>query len=294
MTSFSPLISVVIPSYNHAHFIGEALESLLSQSYTSWEALVVDNHSTDDTEQVLKRYNDDRIKLFKINNEGIIAVSRNTGIKNAKGEWISFLDSDDWWKPHKLQKIVFEINEGAEFIYHDLQVIEDGKKKGKLKGLQTSDSLFNRLIAYGNFIPNSAVTVKRSLLSEVGNINESRDMIAAEDYNTWLKISRITSKVSYISQNLGYYRIHNAGVSNKDMSVPMAAATKDFQNEAADKHFRQHQCLLKYIKGRYLFQIKQYADALSCFKKALNSPNKIIAFKSFVMTVRVWTKKITG
>jgi glycosyltransferase involved in cell wall biosynthesis len=81
-----PLISVIIPTYNHANFLGKALESVIQQTYNNWEAIVVDNQSTDETNQIINKYSDPRIQYFKISNNGIIAKSRNLGINNSKGE----------------------------------------------------------------------------------------------------------------------------------------------------------------------------------------------------------------
>ena len=94
-TKLLPLVSIVIPTYNHANYLSKALQSVLDQTYKNWEAIVIDNHSTDDTNEVINRYVDPRIKYLKIHNCGVIAKSRNVGIQTAKGEWIAFLDSDD-------------------------------------------------------------------------------------------------------------------------------------------------------------------------------------------------------
>ena len=101
----NPLISVVIPTYNHAHYLGCALESVLNQTYTNWEAIVIDNHSTDNTDEVMASFTDPRITYLKIHNNGVIAASRNAGILTAKGKWVAFLDSDDRWYPRKFEQI---------------------------------------------------------------------------------------------------------------------------------------------------------------------------------------------
>ena len=98
MHSSFPIVSIVIPTYNREQFLSRALISVVSQSFTSWEAIVVDNYSEDNTEQVIEDFGDSRIKLLKIHNRGIIAASRNIGIKTSKGKWIAFLDSDDFRK----------------------------------------------------------------------------------------------------------------------------------------------------------------------------------------------------
>ena len=94
----SILFSIIIPTYNRANEIGRCLSSVINQSYSNWEAIVVDNYSSDDTENIVKDFNDNRIRYYKNHNYGIIAVSRNFGIDRAKGSWICFLDSDDSWK----------------------------------------------------------------------------------------------------------------------------------------------------------------------------------------------------
>ena len=109
MYKFKPLVSIIIPTFNHANYLSKALQSVLHQTYTNWEAIVIDNYSTDDTDSVITRYNDHRIKYLKIHNGGVIAKSRNAGIKSAKGDWIAFLDSDDTWTSDKLDTCIDNI-----------------------------------------------------------------------------------------------------------------------------------------------------------------------------------------
>ena len=91
MNSYSsPFVSIIIPTYNNAEFLGKALKSVIGQTYNSWEAIVIDNNSTDQTDEVINKFQDIRIKYYKISNYGIIAKSRNLGINLAKGEWIAF------------------------------------------------------------------------------------------------------------------------------------------------------------------------------------------------------------
>ena len=120
-----PLVSVIMPTYNHAHFLGNALQSLLDQTYTNWEAIIIDNHSEDATDEVVRGFADPRITLLKIHNNGVIAASRNMGIRAAKGKWIAFLDSDDWWSSNKLHVCLDHINGKTDFIYHDLRIIRE-------------------------------------------------------------------------------------------------------------------------------------------------------------------------
>ncbi len=99
-TGTGTLVSVVIPTYNHARFLGRALQSVMDQTYKNWEVIIIDNHSQDNTDEIVEAFKDPRITLLKIHNNGVIAASRNMGIRAAKGEWIAFLDSDDHWYPN--------------------------------------------------------------------------------------------------------------------------------------------------------------------------------------------------
>ena len=99
----SPLISIIMPSFNSSHYIGSAIESVLHQDYSNWELLVVDDCSTDSTIKVVLEFKDERIKLTSLKkNSGSPSKPRNVGLFSAKGEYIAFLDSDDLWLPNKL------------------------------------------------------------------------------------------------------------------------------------------------------------------------------------------------
>ena len=109
-----PYVSVVIPTFNHAKFLKKALDSVVAQTFQNWEAVVVNNFSTDNTIEVVNSFADPRIKLFNFSNNGVIAASRNHGLKEAAGDFIAFLDSDDVWYPNKLQKCVEQASAGYQ------------------------------------------------------------------------------------------------------------------------------------------------------------------------------------
>lgn len=226
-----PLVSVVIPSYNHASYIGKALDSVCKQTYSNWEVIVVDNHSSDKTDLVLKDYANDKIRICKIHNEGVIAKSRNYGIKEAKGDWIAFLDSDDWWDTNKLQYCVEQINSDVALIYHDMWVYDGDQKKEmakKLKSRSLHTPVVKDLLISGNCIINSSVVVCKKILEQVHYIDERRELITSEDYHCWLKISAITNGFLYIKKELGYYTIHQNGMSQREVIQQTREAVKEF------------------------------------------------------------------
>jgi glycosyltransferase involved in cell wall biosynthesis len=215
----SPLVSVVIPSYNHARYLGRALQSVLDQTYTNWEAIVIDNHSTDNTDEVMASFTDPRIIYLKVHNHGVIAVSRNLGIRAAKGEWVAFLDSDDWWTNIKLEVCLGCINDKVDFIYHNLEIITKsfsffGKKYTKSR--QVKPPVLKDLLLKGNTIATTSVVVRKNLLEEIGGMNESSEMNTAEDYNTWLRLACLTDGFILAPQILGFYLFHSGGASRKN------------------------------------------------------------------------------
>ena len=98
------LVSIIMPSYNTGRFIKESIESVLAQTYSNWELIIVDDCSTDNTDEIVAQFTDERIKYLKNEVNSGAAVSRNRALREAKGKWIAFLDSDDLWLPEKLEK----------------------------------------------------------------------------------------------------------------------------------------------------------------------------------------------
>ena len=158
-----PFISIIIPTYNRAYSLENTLKIVLNQTYRNFEIILIDNHSTDGTSNLVGRLNDKRIKFIQIFNNGIIAKSRNKGIKEAKGEFIAFLDSDDWWTENKLEIAVKYIKDGFEFIFHDLKVEPNSLSiKDKIFNKNKRQFTFEECLLYGNFIYTSSVILKKS------------------------------------------------------------------------------------------------------------------------------------
>ena len=119
-----PFFSIILPTYNQSFFLEKCINSILSQTFTSWELIIIDNYSNDNTQQIIEKFNDKRIKVIKYNNNNIIAKSRNLGIKNAISDWICFIDTDDIWFKNKLEitKKFIETSAG-DLFYHDLEFL---------------------------------------------------------------------------------------------------------------------------------------------------------------------------
>jgi glycosyltransferase involved in cell wall biosynthesis len=209
-----PTVSIVLPTYNRAYCIGRCIASIIEQTFSGWELLVVDNNSCDDTLNVVGRFGDNRIKLLTVNNGGVIAKSRNIGIEAALGEYIAFIDSDDWWLPDKLAQCVSELVAGQDLVYHDLGKVYERcshlsfiSNKTNARQVGISRDCFSDLLIMGNTIPNSSVIVRASLLRKVKGISEDRYLVGAEDYDTWLRVARHTNRFRLIPSILGYYSV---------------------------------------------------------------------------------------
>jgi len=112
-------VSVVVPTYNRAHLIAETIQSVIDQTYSNWELIIVDDGSEDDTKNIVDKFKDKRIQYFAIDHCGIFGKVRNVGMQRAKGDVIAFLDSDDLWKPDKLsfQLSILKQDPDAGFIF---------------------------------------------------------------------------------------------------------------------------------------------------------------------------------
>lgn len=180
-----PLISVVIPTFNRAWILKEAIDSVLAQTCRNYELIVVDDGSTDDTGMLLKGFED--IIVIHQENRGVSAA-RNKGIARASGELIAFLDSDDLWLPEKLsvQVAFFQENRDADICQTQEIWIRNGKRANpKNRHRKESGEFFERSLELCLVSP-SAVMIKKSLFAKVGLFDES--LPACEDYDMWLRI----------------------------------------------------------------------------------------------------------
>ena len=185
--SENPLVSVIIPTFNRGWILKEAIDSVLAQDFTDFELIVVDDGSTDDTDQILDDYGQD-LMVIRQTNQGV-SSARNRGIDAAAGRLIAFLDSDDLWLPRKLstQVAFFDANPQAVINQTEEIWIRNGVRVNpKIRHHKFSGMIFERSLALCLVSP-SAVMMKRFLFDEVGLFDE--DLPACEDYDLWLRIS---------------------------------------------------------------------------------------------------------
>jgi len=218
--SGSPVVSVVVATHNHAHFLPECLASVKAQTYEDYELIVVDNGSVDNTKEIVYNLAWDKLKYYYQEDTGSVAGSRNTGIRLARGKYIAFLDSDDLWHERKLEEVMklLEGNSEIDIISHAMFQKEEGKEKIFMSVGPLRKNMFAFLLG-GNRLLGSATVVKKNVLCEVQGFNERKDFVHAEDYDLWLKIAYSNGKFFFISEPLGEYRIHASNLSRDFVTV---------------------------------------------------------------------------
>ncbi len=200
-------ISVLIPTYNNARFVGEAIQSVLNQTYKNYEIIVIDDGSTDNTGDIVARFNK-RVKYIKQQNMGL-SGARNTGILHAKGEFFAFLDSDDLWTPLFLAASIAKIQEdksvGLTYSWWDY-IDENGIKLPEQGKYIQRGNIFHELVISNRF-PTISVLVRKRCLDEIGFFDES--LTALEDWDLWLRTAEKGWLFENIPQVLAHYRRHS-------------------------------------------------------------------------------------
>lgn len=214
----TPLISIVLPTWNCAELLREAIVSVQKQTWENWELIIINNFSTDHTKDVIASFADSRIKVIDFNNKGVIAAARNVGIQASAGEYVSFLDSDDFWYPTKLQRCFEVLQEaGADLVCHGERHFKDEPDGTRVEwdvfygtGQEISAS---SMLYRGNFLSTSAVLAKGDLVRRLKGFDTTTSINTAEDYDLWLRIMESGAKVTLLAEILGAYRIHGSSAS---------------------------------------------------------------------------------
>lgn len=202
-----PKVSVIIPSYNQGKFITATIDSILNQTFKDFEIIVVVDGSTDDTKLQLEKYKN-KIKIIELERSER-AVARNTGVKNSSGEYIAFVDSDDIWKPKKLETQIPALDENKKtvLVYCASERINEHGNKIKTAKRQTqgySGNVYEKLLLR-NFVVSATPVLKRCALEQTDGFITK--YIPYEDWELWIRLST-TGNFKFIDTPLASYRIH--------------------------------------------------------------------------------------
>jgi teichuronic acid biosynthesis glycosyltransferase TuaG len=210
--SDKPTVSVIIPTYNRINFLPRAIQSVKNQIYKDWEIVVVDDRSTDNTNIFMGRWykDDERIRYYNCfpRNTGSPVRPRNFGVAVAKGEYVAFLDSDDFWEPRKLAiQMEYMVSSDVDFSCHNMWVMPQ-HRRWSLMSTCYSGWVFKRLLRK-NFIATSSVILKRRLYGRYGAMDPT--LTISHDWDLWLKVAS-ENELYYDSLPLGCLTLHEGSV----------------------------------------------------------------------------------
>ena len=205
----SDLVSIIMPSYNTAKYIKNSIQSVINQTYTNWELIIVDDCSTDNTDEVVNGIIDDRIHYIKNEKNSGAAVSRNRALREAKGKWIAFLDSDDLWMPQKLnEQIRFMKDNNYHFSYTNYEEIDE--QSNRLGCTVTGPKKITKAGMY-NYCWPGCLTVMYD--AEYIGLIQIADIKKNNDYAMWLKVCK-KSNCYLLDKTLAQYRKRSGSISN--------------------------------------------------------------------------------
>ena len=272
--SKDPLVSIITPTYNRADFIEQAVNSVLAQTYTCFELLIVDDGSTDNSRDLIEpALADARVRYFHQENQGQ-SVARNLALSEAKGSFICFLDSDNYWPEDKLahQVELFRQYPDYDVIYGDVVVIDENDREVSRKNMKRYSGHIAKYMIRDNCVSMNTAMARRRCFDELGGMSGTRRV--ADDYELWLRFSA-RFRFLYVPEFFAYYRVMDDQISSDKTrrfdsnwqiisdfrrKFPDAMSEKEFDSGFAAFHSR---------KARYLASQGSRAKALAEMAKAL-------------------------
>jgi glycosyltransferase involved in cell wall biosynthesis len=288
------LISIILPTYNRAHCVTRAIDSAIYQTYKNIELIVVDDGSTDNTEEVLKKYTD-KVVYIKQGNAGASAA-RNTGISKAKGEYVAFIDSDDVWLSNKLEKQVlcFDKNPEISLVFTNVTIInEDGSKSKKPEKINhIKDDIYDiDMVFQDPYFGLPTVIIKKNIMLETGLFDET--LKTAEDLDLFLRVS-LDTKVAYLHEKLVDVYITEGSLSADEGSYEDNLRVINRFVEENNEKLLSHNCKINNV----LFNINyDYAESLLWYGKSKQARDRLQiahqynkSFKSIYLYAKTFIK----
>jgi len=280
-----PLVSVILPTYNRRSLVGRSIQSVLNQSFDRIELIIVDDASTDGTDEVIREFDDPRIIYIKHHENKGGAAARNTGIQAAKGEFIAFQDSDDEWLPEKLDKqmnIMEKSPSCVGVVYTGFWRFRDGKKE-YIPGAdqQIKEGNIHQELLRGNFITTQAVVIKKECFHRAGMFDEYLPRL--QDWELFIRISKYY-EFRYIPEPLVHSFFTEGSISSNKKAYTEALdiiLTKHFEYYSSDKILYSK----KLIELANLYHMEnKLAESRSCLMKAFKASRKITLILPIILS----------
>jgi len=285
----SSLVSIVIPTFKRAHAVRKAIDSVKCQTWSNWELIIVDDNDPDsqarkDTQLVIAEFLSDP-KIIYIQQERNLGAckARNTGLEQAKGKYIAFLDDDDLWLESKLERQVLQLEKtGADLCYSDMDLEYQGRKK--YFTCLSSENLFIKLLTQGYGICTSALLISKESLLSINGFDDT--LPSMQDYDLLLRIAE-RFECNYIPEALLTYQLADDGISCNP--VNKANGHKAIISKYKDKYIELG------LKPGLSRQYESLADfELRCGHRAAAIKNYFIALSYRLLNYRIVVKVIAG
>lgn len=210
-----PRVSVVIPTFNRAGLLVQAVNSALAQTFQNLEVIVADDGSDDGTCDLLARY-DQRVCVVQLDHSGLLGAVRNAALRRARGEYVAFLDSDDVWLPEKLERQVslLDRDPAVGLVCSNARVIDENDNEMRQLYLRPEQGASGEVLAElvtVNFVIVSSAIARRRLVERAGGFGEDSRLRGIEDYDLWLRLAAV-SKFAYVAEPLLAYREHRGSM----------------------------------------------------------------------------------
>jgi glycosyltransferase involved in cell wall biosynthesis len=297
------MVSVIMPAFNAEKFIRESIDSVIQQNYTDWELIIVDDGSTDSTQEIILEYvhSDSRIKYFFQEN-GMQGKARNLGISKSRGEFIAFLDSDDLWLEQKLEKQVAVLDEQTVDL-----VFSDGfrfkSKDPQIKyPFNITPGFYNEIdglskFIYGNKIPILSVLVRKTSIVQAGGFCEHPEIQGVEDYHLWLTLLSQGNTFLGMPEKLVKYRLHEGQSTHYDPLCHEQILLVLNQNFTPSENFKKHvkRSKLIWCKSWYLHHANSLREAtkiLNVMEGILSEPNLLRITRFLLNKLGIRSSKI--
>jgi len=291
-SSQGPLVSVIIPAYNAAGFIGETLNSVFSQTYSNYEVIVVNDGSPDtaELEKVLAPFRD-RLIYLEQENKGPSAA-RNNAIGKARGEFVAFLDSDDIWLPDYLAEQIRFLNgeQAFDMVYSDATLFGDGPLSGRRfmeSAPSTGPVTFESLLLYQTSVITSCTVVRRQSVIDAGLFDER--FVRCEDFDLWIRLAHRGARIGFQEQVLARHRMHIASLAANQIAMVESQIEilkkakqnlklSDAQHRLIDRQLQNCAAQIDLAQGKRYFAAGDYPQAVRALERA-NSFNRSLKLK---------------
>ena len=280
-----PFVSVIVTTYNRKELLKETIDSILNQTFKNFELIVVDNFSDYDFLAHVESFNDDRIKTFQNQNNGVIAVNRNYGMKRAKGKYIAFCDDDDFWEEGKLEEqLKYFKDDNLIGVGTSLKLIKSESFK-----IEKQKKDENRLLGLNKIVFES-VPLSSLIIKNIGLLfDESTSFIAVEDFDLQINlVSQSKKSILCLSKPLTYYRVDSQNKSSGFQQTLNSLNVVDKYDKELSSNIKNILCqLINYRIGKKYLLLPEYIEARKYFLKSLKSvsfSNKKI-IKSFFFLI---------